>query len=129
MLKDDFNPKAPISQVPASWFNKVAKTLNGLVGGFRGTNGVCEAHWSWDNCLPIYGMKTPRETFCMIAKGMRFLYSTRAEVKDGVDYEITLWDGRSVGTLKGEELRTRRVKVPEKRGFAMFFYKHVAFTK
>ena len=34
MLKDDFNPKAPISQVPASWFNKGAKMLNGLVGGF-----------------------------------------------------------------------------------------------
>ena len=34
MLKDDFNPKRPISQVPASWFNKVAKMLNGLVGGF-----------------------------------------------------------------------------------------------
>ena len=57
---------------------------NGLVGGFRSTNGVCEAYWSWDNSLPIYGMKTPRETFCMIAKGMRFLYSTRVVVKDGV---------------------------------------------
>lgn len=34
MLKDDFGQKAPISQVPASWFNRVAKMLNGLVGGF-----------------------------------------------------------------------------------------------
>lgn len=33
-IKDDFKPGAPISQVPANWFNTVAKFLNGLVGGF-----------------------------------------------------------------------------------------------
>lgn len=33
-VKDDFKAGAPISQVPASWFNAVAKFLNGLVGGF-----------------------------------------------------------------------------------------------
>ena len=33
-IKDDFKAGAPISQVPASWFNSVAKFLNGLVGGF-----------------------------------------------------------------------------------------------
>lgn len=33
-LKDDFRTGAPISQVPAGWFNSVAKFLNGLVGGF-----------------------------------------------------------------------------------------------
>jgi len=33
-VKDDFKAGAPISQVPASWFNSVAKFLNGLVGGF-----------------------------------------------------------------------------------------------
>lgn len=33
-IKDDFKAGAPISQVPASWFNAVAKFLNGLVGGF-----------------------------------------------------------------------------------------------
>ncbi len=32
-IKDDFNPKAPISQVPASWFNAVAKFINELMGG------------------------------------------------------------------------------------------------
>ena len=32
-IKDDFNPKAPISQVPASWFNTVAKFINELMGG------------------------------------------------------------------------------------------------
>ena len=33
-VKDDFKAGAPISQVPAGWFNSVAKFLNGLVGGF-----------------------------------------------------------------------------------------------
>ena len=33
-IKDDFKAGAPISQVPASWFNSVAKFLNGLIGGF-----------------------------------------------------------------------------------------------
>lgn len=33
-IKDDFKAGAPISQVPASWFNAVGKFLNGLVGGF-----------------------------------------------------------------------------------------------
>lgn len=33
-IKDDFKAGAPISQVPAGWFNSVAKFLNGLVGGF-----------------------------------------------------------------------------------------------
>ena len=34
MLKDDFTPKAPITQVPATWFNAVARLLNGIVPGF-----------------------------------------------------------------------------------------------
>ena len=33
-IKDDFKAGAPISQVPASWFNAVGKFINGLVGGF-----------------------------------------------------------------------------------------------
>lgn len=33
-IKDDFKAGAPISQVPAGWFNAVAHFLNGLVGGF-----------------------------------------------------------------------------------------------
>lgn len=31
-LKDDFG-KGPVSQVPVSWFNRVAKFVNGLIGG------------------------------------------------------------------------------------------------
>lgn len=33
-LRDNFNSGAPISQVPARWFNNVAGFLNGLIGGF-----------------------------------------------------------------------------------------------
>lgn len=32
-LKDDFRPGGPASQVPASWFNKVANFLNNLIPG------------------------------------------------------------------------------------------------
>jgi hypothetical protein len=33
-IRDDFKAGAPISQVPASWFNAVASFLNNLVGGY-----------------------------------------------------------------------------------------------
>lgn len=33
-VRDDFKAGAPVSQVPASWFNKVASFLNNLVGGY-----------------------------------------------------------------------------------------------
>ena len=33
-VRDDFQSGAPVSQVPASWFNAVASFLNGLIGGF-----------------------------------------------------------------------------------------------
>lgn len=33
-LKDNFRSNAPISQVPASWFNQVASFINNLVGGY-----------------------------------------------------------------------------------------------
>lgn len=31
-ITDNFQPGAPIAQVPASWFNKVASFLNNLIG-------------------------------------------------------------------------------------------------
>lgn len=33
-LKDNFKIGAPISQVPASWFNQVSSFINNLVGGY-----------------------------------------------------------------------------------------------
>ena len=36
-LRDDFRAGEPVSQVPASWFNAVARFVNGLVPG-RGIN-------------------------------------------------------------------------------------------
>ncbi len=55
----------------------------GIVGGFHETNG-CFVSSEGRNYMPFYGMKTPRDTFCMIAKGMSWRYSTRVEVVDGV---------------------------------------------
>ena len=43
-------------------------------------------------------------------------------LKDDVAYALTSWDGKPLGVFKGTELRTRPIKVAEKRGFAMFFY-------
>ncbi|MBP5791925.1 MAG: hypothetical protein J6W80_06700, partial [Kiritimatiellae bacterium] len=57
---------------------------NGLLGTFHETNGVCSTSENWDNCIPLYGMKTPRDTFVLIVKGMRYLYKTSVKVKDGV---------------------------------------------
>ena len=44
-------------------------------------------------------------------------------LKDDALYALTSWDGRDLGTCKGSELRNRPIKVAEKRGFAMFFYR------
>lgn len=33
LLKDDFSAKRPMTQVPAAWFNRVAKILNGMTAG------------------------------------------------------------------------------------------------
>lgn len=33
-VKDDFRAGAPVSQVPAAWFNRVGSFLNNLVGGY-----------------------------------------------------------------------------------------------
>ena len=48
---------------------------------------------------------------------------------DGALYALASWDGTDLGTCKGSELRNRPIKVAGKRGFAMFFDKHVAFAK
>ena len=57
---------------------------NGLLGTFHETNGVCATSEDWDNCIPLYGMKTPRDTFVLVVKGMRYRYKTSVKVKDGV---------------------------------------------
>ena len=44
-------------------------------------------------------------------------------LKDDALYALTSWDGTDLGTCKGSELRNRPIKVAEKRGFAMFFYR------
>ena len=59
----------------------------------------------------------------------RHLPAVARRPKDDVTYALTSWDGTDLGTCKGCELRNRPIKVAEKRGFAMFFYRHVALAK
>ena len=56
---------------------------SGILGGFHETNGAF-SEGEGRNYMPFYGMKTPRATFCLIAKGMSWRYATRVEAKNGV---------------------------------------------
>ncbi len=55
---------------------------DGILGAFHEQNGSLESSEN-RNYMPFYGMKTPHDTFCMIAKGMSWRYSTKVEAKDG----------------------------------------------
>lgn len=60
---------------------------NGILGGYheeKGSFGTSEGN----NYMPFYGMKTERDTFCMIAKGMSWRYVTRVNVRKGV-YQVS----------------------------------------
>ncbi len=54
----------------------------GLLGGFHETNGTFRTAPS-RNYMPFYGMKSPRDTFCLIAKGMSWRYATLVSARDG----------------------------------------------
>ena len=56
---------------------------SGILGRFHETNGAF-SEGEGRNYMPFYGMKTPRDTFCLIAKGMSWRYATRVEAKNGV---------------------------------------------
>ena len=56
---------------------------SGILGSFHETNGAF-SEGEGRNYMPFYGMKTPRDTFCLIAKGMSWRYATRVEAKNGV---------------------------------------------
>ena len=51
LLRDDFSPKRPITQVPTAWFNAVAKILNGITAGVGiniNKNGTDTAGWEFE---------------------------------------------------------------------------------
>lgn len=58
-LEEKFRPGHPVSQVPVSWFNKVAHFINSLVGGkginvFKQENGICYVELTDDiNPTPV----------------------------------------------------------------------------
>ena len=54
----------------------------GLVGGFHETNGSFRSVLA-RNYMPFYGMKTPRDVFCLVAKGMSWRYSTQVTARGG----------------------------------------------
>ena len=56
---------------------------SGILGRFHETNSAF-SEGEGRNYMPFYGMKTPRDTFCLIAKGMSWRYATRVEAKNGV---------------------------------------------
>ncbi len=56
---------------------------SGILGSFRMEKGTCGTG-EGNNYMPFYGMKTPHDTFCMIAKGMSWRYATRVAAKKGV---------------------------------------------
>ena len=56
---------------------------SGILGRFHETTGAF-SEGEGRNYMPFYGMKTPRDTFCLIAKGMSWRYATRVEAKKGL---------------------------------------------
>ncbi len=64
-LRDDFSAGSPITQVPASWFNAVAKFVNGLVPGrgIRITRGAesTVVETTADGDIPSASVGTPAD--------------------------------------------------------------------
>ncbi len=101
-LKDNFG-SGPISQVPASWFNRVAGFLNGLIGGFGikldKTDGVTVISVDPDairKILPETSSEVPAESEDVSGK-MGETY-----VKDDTP-PVTTEDGAPVWTAGGEK--------------------------
>ena len=89
-------------------------TPDGILGRFHETNGVfCVGEGR--NYMPFYGMKTPRDTFCVIAKGMSWRYATRVEARKGV-YQMS-----QRYNLGGREEREIRHKYGIARAYAPGF--------
>lgn len=55
---------------------------DGLLGSFREERGFMDMDRS-SHYMPFYGMKTPRDTFIMIAKKMQWRYVDQVVVEDG----------------------------------------------
>lgn len=63
-VKDDFKPGAPVSAVPATWFNKVGAFLNNFVAGdglrmFKNESGATVI--SLDESTAVADTSTPEE--------------------------------------------------------------------
>lgn len=92
LLKDDFSTKRPITQVPAAWFNAVAKILNGITAGTGiniNKNGTDTAGWEFELDLEF---------------ARKYLGIEDAEKPDDLTHEdITDWDTATADFLDGDD--------------------------
>lgn len=92
LLKDDFSTKRPITQVPAAWFNAVAKILNGITAGAGiniNKNGTDTAAWEFELDLEY---------------AKKYLGIEDAEKPDNITHEdITDWDTATADFLDGND--------------------------
>lgn len=92
LLKDDFSTKRPITQVPAAWFNAVAKILNGITAGAGiniNKNGTDTAAWEFELDLEY---------------AKKYLGIEDAEKPDDLTHEdITDWDTATADFLDGDD--------------------------
>lgn len=92
LLKDDFSTKRPITQVPAAWFNAVAKILNGITAGVGiniNKNGTDTAGWEFELDLEF---------------AKKYLGIEDAEKPDDLTHEdITDWDTATADFLDGDD--------------------------
>lgn len=92
LLKDDFSTKRPITQVPAAWFNAVAKILNGITAGVGiniNKNGTDTAGWEFELDLEY---------------AKKYLGIEDAEKPDDLTHEdITDWDTATADFLDGDD--------------------------
>ena len=92
LLKDDFSTKRPITQVPAAWFNAVAKILNGITPGagiIINKNGTDTAGW---------------EIGLDVELAKKYLGIEDAEKPDDLTHEdITDWDTATADFLNDDD--------------------------
>ncbi len=98
-IKDDFKSSAPISQVPASWFNAVAKFINGLIGGW----GIkTKKNEKGDSIISIDKEVLDAEIENLSSK-LKFV-TPAEDLTDGVTYDQSL-DGNETWDMGGKDVK------------------------
>lgn len=97
LLKDDFSTKRPITQVPAAWFNAVAKILNGITAGVGiniNKNGTDTAGWEFELDLEFankyLGIEDAEKPGYLTHEDITDWYTATADFLDGDDYDAII---------------------------------------